>query len=286
MDNKILVTGSTGNAGYEVVRILQKTGYSKYFAAVRDVEKAGRLLGKECSCRQFDFEEQGTFGDALKGIDSLFLVRPPHIADVEKYFRPLLESAKKEGVKHIVFLSLIGVEKNHFVPHRKIEKLIKDLGFNYTFLRAGFFMQNLSTAHRDEILNEQQIFIPAGNGLTSFIDVRDIAEVAVKALTENGHENMAYDLTGSTALSYYQIAEILSRVLNKEIRYSDPSIISFYRKHRRNGTAISHIFVMIALYSAAKFGMAGRIAQDLEKVLYRKPITFEKFAADHKSNWI
>ena len=72
----------------------------------------------------------------------------------------------------------------------------------WTFLRASFFMQNLSTTHRDDIRERGDVFVPAGKGKTSFIDVRDIADVAVKALTEPGHENKAYPLTGDVALNY------------------------------------------------------------------------------------
>ena len=88
-------------------------------------------------------------------------------------------------------------------------------------------MQNLSTIHRGDIRDTNKIFIPAGKGKTSFIDVRDIAATAVKVMTEPGHENKAYALTGNKALDYYQVAEIFTHVLGRQIVYTNPSIFKF-----------------------------------------------------------
>ena len=90
------------------------------------------------------------------------------------------------GVRHIVFLSLIGAEKNKVVPHAKIEQLLQAGPATYTLLRAGFFMQNLSTTHRRDIVENDDVFIPAGKGKTAFVDTRDLAAVAALALTQAG----------------------------------------------------------------------------------------------------
>ncbi|MDA1475820.1 Rossmann-fold NAD(P)-binding domain-containing protein [Bacillus changyiensis] len=83
-------------------------------------------------------------------------------------------------------------------------------GIPYTFLRSSFFMQNLVHQHVEELRKDRQIFVPAGNGRTSFIDVRDIASVVVKTLTESGYKNQVYSLTGSEALTYYKVADMLT----------------------------------------------------------------------------
>lgn len=202
----ILVTGATGNVGSEVVKCL--------------AEKRAQF--KVLTRKEFDFEKPETFSPAVQGVEKLFLVRPPSIADVDRCFKPLIETAKVSGVKHIVFLSLLGAEKNRIVPHRKIEDIILGSGISSTFLRASFFMQNLSTTHAPDIREKDEIMVPAGNGKTSFIDVRDIAAVAAKALTDSGYENEAYSLTGDEALTYSDVAEILSRVLGRKIVYRKP----------------------------------------------------------------
>lgn len=113
-------------------------------------------------------------------------MRPPDLAIPKKQIEPAILYAKSAGVEHIAFMSLLLAEKNSFVRHHKIEKLIVAPGVPYTFLRPSFFMQNLSTTHALEIKSMNEILVPAGRGKTSFIDVRDIAAVAVEALTKDG----------------------------------------------------------------------------------------------------
>lgn len=127
------------------------------------------------------------------------------------------------------------MEKNPIVPHHKIEKIIKESGIPYTFLRPSFFMQNLISQHGEELRKEKIIFVPAGKGKPSFIDVRDIATVAAKILTEDGHENKGYSLTGCEALDYYEVADIISKELGETITYVNPSIPKFKRKMLAKG---------------------------------------------------
>lgn len=280
----IFITGATGNSGYELIELLLQQGI-ELVAGVRNPEKSKLSLPASIVLRRFDFADPSTFASALQGIDKVYLMRPPALSDVKKYIAPFIDACVQMQVKHVVFLSLLGVEKNTIVPHYKIEKLLLASGLSYTFLRAGFFMQNLSTTHRDEICFENGIWVPAGRGATSFIDVRDIAEVAALALTKPGHENKAYDLTGSQALTYAQIAETLSDVLGRTITYYNPGIFTFFRKMRTKGLPVMQIVVMIALYSITRMGKAGHISNQLEQLLGRKPRTFVEFARDHASTW-
>ena len=213
-------------------------------------------------------------------------MRPPHIADVKRLMFPALNAAKRAGVKHIVFLSLIGIEKAKFLPHFKVEEYLKALGLQTTFLRCSFFMQNLSTTHRREIKEFNEIFVPVGNARTSFIDVRDIGAVAAAALTEPGHENKNYDLTGSDALDYWQIAEILSTVLGREITYRNPDPFHYFIKTVRSGASFVYALVTVGLYLSTRFGMADVVTDDVERLLHRKPISFQQFVQDHKDDWI
>ena len=189
------------------------------------------------------------------------------------------------GVEHIVFLSLLGAERNRIVPHAKIEAHIRSSGIPYTFLRPSFFMQNLSTTHREEIAERDEIFIPAGKGTTSFIDARDIAAVAVRTLTERGHELRAYDLTGAEALSYYEVADIFTSVLGRRIVYRSPSLFTFGWRRYRQGEHWKFIAVMISIYTAARVGLAARVSDDVRMLLHREPITLRKFVEDYRNCW-
>ena len=195
MVRNILVTGATGNVGREVVRLLSDLDYP-VTAAVRNPIEALKSFGSNVRCVSFDFTNPETFTNAFAGINKLFLVRPPAIADIHK-ITPALNAAKRSGVKEIVFLSIIGADKNRIVPHYAIERAIlhgrgfanEQLNIPAVFLRCSFFMQNLNTTHREDIRLRYRLFMPAGNGKTSFIDVRDIAAVAVKFLTEEYHQS-------------------------------------------------------------------------------------------------
>ena len=232
MVSNILVMGATGNVGREVVRLLSVVDYP-VTAAVRNIIDAQTSFGSNIRCVPFDFTSPDTFTDAFAGINKLFLVRPPAIADIHK-ITPALEAAKRSGVEEIVFLSIIGADKNRIVPHYAIERSIEQLNIPAVFLRCSFFMQNLNTTHREDIRLRQRLFMPAGNGRTSFIDVRDIAAVAVKFLTEEYHQsqelseiNRAYQLTGPVALTYSEVATTFTNVLGRPIHYTNPSIPIF-----------------------------------------------------------
>ena len=285
MQEKILITGSTGNTGLETLKFLALKNLP-VIAALRNPEKDKNILPEGVEYVQFDFENPATYKTAIRGVNKVYLVRPPAISNVKKDIKPFIQFLKEAEIKHIVFLSLIGAEHNHFVPHYKIEQYILESGIPYTFIRPSFFMQNLSTTHRQDIKENSEIFIPAGKGKTSFIDVRDIAQVSALTLSEEGHENKAYELTGSEALDYYQVADIFTKVLNRKIIYSDPSIFKFFEKMKTRGYQTSFIAVMIGIYTIARFGKADTVNNEIKRLLNQDPISMEKFAEDFKSCWI
>ncbi len=280
MKDKILITGATGNTGSEVMKKLMKLNVN-FIASTTNKERFKNVYG-DIPFVRLDFTDKNTYEKALDGVTKIFLLRPPSISNIKKHIEPFIKLASKKGIKHIVFLSILGVENNKIVPHHKIEKAIMKYKIPYTFLRAGFFMQNLTTTHKEEIQMNNEIFIPAGNGKTSFIDIRDIASVAVKALVEYGHINKAYELTGKSALSYYEVADIMSDELKTNITYENPSIFKFFIKMRRKKHKISFILIMIALYTISRMGKAGTISNQLENLLGQEPISIRQFVKDHK----
>jgi uncharacterized protein YbjT (DUF2867 family) len=155
----------------------------------------------------------------------------------------------------------------------------------YIFLRASFFMQNLSGTHREGIWQDDEIYLPVGRGKTSFIDVRDIAAVAAKALTKQGFENQAYDLTGPETLDYYQVAETLSYVLGRKITYLNPSVPAFMWKSLQRGIPFGMTLVMSYLYTQTKHGMSDRETDTVERIIGRNPISLEQFIKDYQQVW-
>lgn len=152
MMSKCLITGANGNIGKHVVLELLKQN-KNVKAAVYNTNKTNSLFKEEKNVEivKFDFLDKSMFKSALSDTKAVFLVRPPNLANPKKDMFPFLKAVKKSKVEKIVFISLLGVDKNYFVPHRKIEKEIKNLDVDYVFLRPSFFMQNLNTNHIEEI---------------------------------------------------------------------------------------------------------------------------------------
>ncbi len=283
---RILVTGATGNVGRAVVAGLLARGVD-FAAAVKAVGSDGSRLPEGTPRIAFDFLVPSTHAPAFAGVESLFLVRPPALANVKRDLAPALHAAKAAGVRHVVFLSLQGVEANPVVPHHELEALIVQLGFRRTFLRPSFFMQNLSTTHCEEIRDRDEIFVPAGTGRTSFVDVRDIGEIAVEALCTDGQANAAYELTGSEAPTYAEVAALLSITLGRPIRYSNPSLPAFvWRKWRREHMPLKFVLVMAALYTVCRLGKAAGVTPELQDLLGRPPRSLQQFMQDFRSVWI
>ncbi len=120
----ILITGATGNVGGPLAALLYAQG-QPVRAAVSSPQSVARLPQPAMPWAVLDFEDPATYAAALSGVDKLFLMRPPQMANVEKSIRPLIDYAGSAGVRHIVFLSLLGAEKNKVVPHAKIEALLQ-----------------------------------------------------------------------------------------------------------------------------------------------------------------
>jgi uncharacterized protein YbjT (DUF2867 family) len=250
-----------------------------------DTDAARQAFGEDTEIVHFDFLKPETFRPTFEGIERMFLIRPPALSNVQRDIAPAVWAAAGAGVKHIVFLSIQGVEKNRVVPHAKIEDLVLQTGLDYTFLRASFFMQNLSTTHRDEIRLRGEIALPVGKAKTSFIDARDIAAVAIHALTEDGHANQKYTLTGADALDYNAVAAILSETLGRPVRYTSPSVFSFIRQQLASGEKLGYTLVVTALYTITRFGNAKEVTRDVTTILGRDPISFDQFAQDYRECW-
>lgn len=284
MQPTILVTGALGNVGAEVIQALLARGMTLR-AADLSGEKVLSRFGKQVEATSFNFSNPETYSTAFAGIEKVFLMRPPQITNVQKEMFPALEAARAAGVRHFVFLSLIGIEQNRVVPHFKIEQWLRASGLDYTFLRCSFFMQNLNTTHRAEIAERSEIFIPAGGAKTSFIDARDIGAVAAQALTTPGHEKKAYDLTGGAAFDYYQVAETFSEILGRKITYRNPSGMGFFARQLRQRANPMFALVTTWLYANTRRGMADTVTGEVERLLGRRPIPLRQYVEDYQDYW-
>lgn len=283
---KILITGATGNVGYEVISFLFKLKTDKTIVAgVRSTKRAKTKLAEfpELEYTDFDFENQDTFDSALKDIDTVFLLRPPHISDVNKYFNPLIDSIKDHGIKKIVFLSVQGAEKSKIIPHHKIEQLILDNGLNYVFLRPGYFMQNLTTTLLDDIKNKNKIFLPAGKAKFNWIDVKNIAEVSAIILDNfDDFTNQIFEITGTENKDFGEVAQELSQVLGREIEFDNPNLLKFYFTKKKQGLERGLILVMIMLHFLPRFQKDPEISNCYHKLTGKESTSLMEFIKREK----
>jgi uncharacterized protein YbjT (DUF2867 family) len=251
-----------------------------------DVNKLKERFGEAVEAVRFDFTDPSTFEATFRGVKRMFYMRPPHISNIQRDMVPSMDAAKRAGVTHTVFLSLIGIESTKYVPHYKVEVYLKQINMQTTFLRCSFFMQNLNTTHRREIKERNEIFVPVGKAKTAFIDARDIGAVAAVALLEDGHAGKNYDLTGSERLDYWEVARIMSEVLGRRITYRNPNPLHFLIETMRRGTPFMFALVMMGLYTSTRFGMAEPITDEVERIIGNKPIAFRQYVLGYKDAWM
>lgn len=238
MTNKILVTGATGTVGTEVLNELLISG-ANIRAAVRSNSNMERIKSQGIEAVTIDYQNIETINEGLSGVDSLFLLMPfqSNMIDLSSN---LVRQSRKRGISHIVKLSAIGAEAQDGNTvgrmHRQEEKLIEESGIAYTFLRSNAFMQNFINFYGNTIRNQSGFYVPASEGKVSFVDVRDVAAVAAKALNESRrHAGKTYDITGAEALSYQDAAKILSTEVGKRINYVNISENDFRQGMKEMG---------------------------------------------------
>lgn len=280
---KLLITGATGNVGRSLIdALLEKdssTQQFQLFAGMRKPEAKSPWPPSTVRPVAFDFMEPDLCRKALVGIDVLFLLRPPQIADVQAVFQPLIAAAVEERVVHIVFLSVQGADQNSVIPHYKIERLIQDCGLPYTFLRPAYFMQNFTTTLHRDLVQQDEIFLPAGRAKFTLIDVEDIGRVGAEVMLQpEVHKDQAYDLTTSEPLSFGEMAAQLSEILGRKITYVSPGLLSFFWRKRKAGVPTMMILVMIMLHYLPRFQSTPPTTDWVEKISGQKPRSFRTFA--------
>jgi uncharacterized protein YbjT (DUF2867 family) len=276
---QILITGANGNVGQALLRHFAPGPDQRLFTAVRNDQPGTHE-------RFFDFTDPATARAALRDIDVLFLLRPPQLSQVDRYFAPLIATARDQGVRHIVFLSVQGAEEQSFIPHAKIERLLRESGLDYTFLRPSYFMQNLTTTLREDIRQRNRIFLPAGTVPFLWIDADDIGRAAAVILRDSRvHAGQAYTLTGSEHIAFPAVAELLSQTLGRRIDYPAPGPLRFLWQRLRTGHPPGLTLVMLALHYLPRFQKPPAISPDLPRLTGQPARRLGEFIREHAAVW-
>lgn len=278
---RVLVTGATGNVGAPVVQALTNLGID-VVAAIRPGHERLRDVGTV----ELDFAEPATWDAALDGVDRLFLLRPPAISDVQPTLNAFVDRGA-DRLRRVVFLSVAGAEKNSVIPHARVERHLTQGQVPWTLLRAGFFGQNLCGPYRDDIREDDRLYVPAGHQGVSWVDTRDLADAAAKALVDGTDECQAWTLTGRETRTFAEVAAVLSRHLGRPIRY-EPASLPGYLCHLRRTRELpwGPAFVFTVLHTAIRLGAESRVDPTLERVLGRAPRTIDATIRDNLQLWV
>lgn len=280
---KIFVTGATGTVGSELVKQLSAGGVPVR-VGVHSPGKADRLKALNVETAVIDLATGSGLEQALKGIEKIFLLIPPS-PDMEKMTQNVVDAALRTGVKQIVKLSSLGTGADSQYSlgklHYRAEQIIEKSGIAYTFLRPNFFMQNFINFHGSSIRERGQILFQGGDSGGSFIDVRDIASVALKTLTESGHEGKRYELTGPESLSWERAARILTEATGRKIEYVSLTEDQARQQMKESGIPDWFIEGLLELGRAFRKGHLAMVTGTLQEITGNPPHTFQQFVKDN-----
>ncbi len=285
MIHKFLILGATGRVGTELVKLLIEKGESVR-AATRNLSPSWSRLPHPAEPVKFDFEHPDTFASALKGIDKVFIIARPGDNHSDKAAIPFIDKAKEEGIRTIVNLTAMGVEQDDYFVLRIIEKYIESSGIPYVHLRPNWFMQNFNSGPMlADILSTGGLHLPASDAKISFIDIRDIAAVALAAFTDPRLWGSALTLTGGEALDHFEVVEILSRIAGKKISYIPLSEEAACTALGKAGVETELIERWRNFYRLVRHGLCEPVTGQVESVLGRPAITFDQYARDYAASW-
>jgi uncharacterized protein YbjT (DUF2867 family) len=278
----VLITGLRGKTGREIAKTvaLQK-GVT--------VRGAGRNISgldhAGITATRFDWEDQGSWAQAVAGVTAIYLVKPK-TADPAETVTQFLNLAKH--LERVVLLSEIDAgPRDEVTDERKVERVIEALPMAWTILRPNWFMQNFSEPgfFLEAARDHGEITLPAAGRKVSFVDTRDIADVAMAALLAAGHAGKHYTLTGPKALTFAEATEAIGRAAGHSIRHKDPPLDDYLKALAEKGTARKTLDYYQRIYSCIQQGRAAVISPDIEHVTGHKPRGFSAFVAEKRNVW-
>jgi NAD(P)H dehydrogenase (quinone) len=283
--NKILVTGATGQLGSAAVNeLLQKVSASDISVLVRDTQKAEDLKAKGINVIKGDYNDYASLVEAFHGVDKLYFVSSSDVMNRFAQHQNVVKAAVEAGVGHIVYTSAQRKSEDGSSPialvadaHWQTDNLIKQSGLTYTILKHGLYTDILPMFMGDKVIETGTIFLPAGDGKSSYASRNDLAAAGTIVLTTEGHENKIYEFGGPVSYSFYDIAGILSELSGKAIQYVSPSAEVYSEQLKSFGIPEEMIQGAASFCVAIAQGEFDYPATDLETLLGRKSQSVKEF---------
>jgi uncharacterized protein YbjT (DUF2867 family) len=279
----ILVTGATGNNGTEIVKRLAAMADVQVRAMVRNRERAGAIALPQVEVVEGDFDRPATLLSALAGVERAFLLTNSSERAQSQQIA-FIDAAQQSGVTHIVKLSQFAADARSPVRflryHAAVEAALQASGIAYTLLRPNLYMQGLLN-FRSTIATQNAFYAAAGDAKVSAVDVRDIAYVAVAALTEAGHEGKIYELTGPQALTHAEMAEGLSEALGRRVAFVDIPPEAMREALLGVGLPVWQADGLVEDYAHYRRGEAAAVTSGVRDAIGKAPRSFDEFARDY-----
>lgn len=283
--NKILVTGATGHLGKATVtKLVEKVDAKNIAVMVRDAAKADDLKQLGVEIRVGDYDNKASLVSAFTGINKLFFVSGNDIANRIQQHENIVKAAKEAGVKHVVYTSFIRKNETETSPiafvaasHLKAEQWLKESGMAYTFLRNGLYMDIMPMFLGERVLETGAVYFPAGDGKTAFTLRDDMSLVGANVLATEGHENKVYNISNAEAVSFADIALILSEISGKQINYVSPTKDEFVATLVGAGVPAEMAQFSAGFAEAINQGEFSQTSNDIELLTGKKPTSVKQF---------
>jgi len=276
-DKMILITGANGSVGKTVLQ--EAIGKEpKVRAMYRSKEEAAKAPAG-CEPVLADFSDKQSLRSAMEGVTSVFLVCSP-IPQLVELESNVVDVCKESGVKHVVLNSAMGAGdygKSFPSWHRKVEDKLKASGMSYTSLRPNGFLQNIVAFNAPSIRAQGAFYAAMGDAKVSYLDVGDIAVVAVKALPGGAHSGKTYELNGPEAISNEELAKRISRASGRTVNFVDIPEAAQRDAMLGLGMPEWQVTALLELQQYYKQGGGAKTDGLLKSLLGREPVTLDQY---------
>ncbi|GAA3754422.1 NAD(P)H-binding protein [Salinactinospora qingdaonensis] len=257
-----LVLGGTGKTGRRVAERLRAQG--------RQVR-----IGSRSAEPPFEWQDRSTWGPVLDGVTSAYVAYSPDAGfpGAAETIQAFAEQAAQAGVRHLVMLTGRGEKEA-----QRSEEMLRQAGTEWTIVRASFFAQNFSEDFLNDLVRGGVVAFPAGDVAEPFIDAEDIADVAVAALTEEGHTGQTYEITGPRSLTFAEAVAQVAEASGRQVHYQPISIDEFAAAMTEHGAPPEFVNPLCELFTEILDGRNATPTDGVQRALGRAPRDFADYA--------
>jgi len=284
---RILVTAASGHLGRKTLQhLLKRRPVSDLIGLARDPHKAAYLAAQGTEIRKGDYFDYDSLLNAFAGVEKVMLIACAPFTDRNTQHYNVITAARQAGVKHVVYTPIIRREGSDFnlsqctAPDIFAEQTLMASGLVYTIVRQPAFLETFQFQFGDKVY-EKGLRVPAGDGKQAPASREDIAEAQAVVLTEKGHENKIYSLTGDPAVSYADIAQILSDIRSISVPLIPLTDEEYIANYVAEGLPEPYARFALEWVHAANLGEWGELTGDLERLIARKPMTTAEYLRDN-----